>query len=82
MGRVLLGGAQHRQAVDLPHPEIGDDEVERFALEHLDGLLAAFGQRDVVARLLEHDREELAHAALVVDDQDPAVRHGGREGSA
>ena len=78
--RVLLGGAQDRQAVDLSHSEIGDDEVERLALEHLDGLLAALGQRDLVTRLLEHDREELAHAPLVVDDQNPSIRHGETAG--
>src|SRR5438094_514857 len=31
--RELLGGLQHTEAVDLPHAEIGDDQVEALALE-------------------------------------------------
>jgi len=73
---MLLRGAEDREAVHLPHAQVGDDEIERLALERRDGLGAALGERDVVARLLQHDREEVAHAALVVDDQDTRVRHG------
>ena len=73
---MLLRGAQDREAVDFSHAKIGDDEVERLALDRLDGLLAALGDRDVVTGLLEHDREELAHAPFVVDDEHAGVRHG------
>ena len=77
-GRVLLRGAQDGDAVDLPHAQVGDDEVERFALDDLHGLLAALGDRDLVTGLPQHDREELSHAPFVVDDKYPGVRHGVR----
>src|SRR5205823_4354160 len=41
LGRLLLGGAQHRESVHLPHAEVGDDEVERVALPRLDRGFAA-----------------------------------------
>ena len=47
-------------------------------LSDLDGLLAALGERDVVAGLAQHDREQLAHAPFVVDDEHARVRHGER----
>src|SRR2546422_368639 len=74
---VLLCGAKHRGAPHLPHPEVGDDEVEGVALEGANRGLAPVRDRHVVTRLLQHDREELTHAALVVDDQNARVRHGG-----
>ena len=54
---MLLRGAQDGDAVDLAHTEVGDDEVERLALDRLDGLLAAIDDGDLVTGLLEHDRE-------------------------
>jgi hypothetical protein len=79
-GRVLLGGLEDGQTVDLPHTKIGDHEVETIrALQHFDGRLAAIGLRHVIAGLLEHDSEELAHTLLVVDDEDARVSHGESE---
>ena len=80
LGRVLLRRPEHREAVHLPHPEVGDDQVEHLTREGLDRLRAALADRDVVALLLQHDREEVAHAALVVHHEDPGVRHRGRGG--
>ena len=47
----------------------------KLALERLDGHLPAVGHRHLVAGLAQHDREQIAHALLVVDDQHPSVRH-------
>ena len=77
--RVLLRGAQNGEAVHLPHAEVGDDQVERVALERLDGGFAAVGQRHGIADLPQHDAEQLSHALLVVDDQHAGFSHGSAE---
>jgi hypothetical protein len=53
--------------------------IERLGLEPLDRRLTAVGHRDLVAGLPEHDREQIPHALLVVDDQDAGIRHRWRE---
>src|SRR5262249_60607627 len=72
----LLGGAQHAQTVELSHAQVGDDQVEAVALHQIDGILAAVGERHVVAGLLQRDAQEIPHAPFVVDDEH--ARNGHR----
>ncbi len=77
MRRMLLRGTQHREAVDLAHAQVRDDEVEDVGrFQCLDGGLAAIGLGHVVADLAQHDTEQLPHALLVIDDEDACLSHG------
>ncbi len=69
-----LGGAQHFDAAHVGHLDVGDQEVEPAALELVDRLAAVFGKRDVVALAPQHDRQQLAHRPLVVDDEQSRLR--------
>ena len=70
-GSMLLRCAQHLDAVDLRHPDVGDQEVERLAASSSSiAACAVLGDEHVVPVALQQDRQHLAHRALVVDDED------------
>ena len=61
------------------HLDVGDHQVVVVRVERDEGAVDVAGGGDVVALLAQEDLEELAHAALVVDDQDARVAaHRGR----
>ena len=78
--RHVLDRPHEREPVHARHADVGDHQVDAIAADGLERGVAAVDRQDVVAFLLEHDREELAHALLVVDDEDPTVRHGSLRG--
>ena len=65
----LLGGAQHLDAAQIRHLDVGDQQVDRLALERVDRGAAVLGQQHLVALAAEHDRQQLAHRSLIVDDE-------------
>src|SRR2546426_4914450 len=44
----------------------------------LHGGLAAVGERHGVPDLAQHDAEQLAHALLIIDDENAGLSHGSR----
>jgi hypothetical protein len=73
-GRRLLHVAQDVEAVLAGHAEVGEDEIERVAVDALTGLVTVGSLGHLVARTSQHERERGAHVPLVVDDED--LRHG------
>ena len=75
-----LGRAQHVDAAHVGHLDVGDQQVDRLALEQLDGRPAVLGQHHLVAFAPQHDRQQLPHRPLIVDDEDRAAAGavGGR----
>jgi hypothetical protein len=72
----LLRGAQHVDAAQVGHFDVGDQQVDRLALEHRDRRAPVLGEQHFVALAAQHDRQQLAHRSLVVDHQDarrPAI---------
>ena len=65
-----LGRAQHLDAADVRHLDVGDQDVHGLFLEQRDGARAVLGEQDFVAFAPEHDGQQLAHRALVVHDED------------
>jgi hypothetical protein len=72
----LQGAAQHREAIERRHLQIGEHDVEGLDQQPRQRHLAALGLGDVVARLPQDQRRGGAHVPLVVDDQDARPRLG------
>ena len=65
------------ETVELPHHEIGDQEVEHAAGGgELEGVLGIVGARDRVALCLEHLGQNLPDEQLVFDEQHAERRFG------
>ena len=79
-GRDLERAAQHGEAVQGRHLEVGEHHLERLGEQPRERSLAALRLGHVVARLLEHERGGGAHVALIVDDQDARFPAGGELG--
>jgi len=80
-GTDLPQGAQHLGTVHVRHGEVEQDGIDghRFALEHGDGLLTAFGDAHATAHLAQHDRGRVSHRLVIVDhEHDPASGVGLR----
>ena len=77
----LLGGAQHLDAAHVGHLDVGDQQVDRLALEEVDRGAAVLGEQHLVALAPQHDRQQLAHRPLVVDDEDARRAAIGRPAS-
>ena len=75
----LLRGAQHVDAAQVGHLDVGDQQVDRLALQRVDGGAAVLGEQHLVAFAAQHDRQQLPHRSLIVDDED-ARRTAGRGG--
>ena len=73
----LLGRPQHVHAAHVGHLDVGDQQIDRLALERLDGGAAVLGEQHLVAFAAEHDRQQLAHRPLIVDDEDAWRTAGG-----
>ena len=65
----LFGRAQHVDAVELAHPQIGDHDVVRAGGAELAALRAVCRFVDLVAAATQHHRQRRAHVALIVDDE-------------
>ena len=76
-GGDLERAAQHRDAVERRHLQIGEHHLERLGEQTRERSLAALRLGHVVARLPEHERGGGAHVALIVDDQDARFSAGG-----
>ena len=76
IGTDALGLGQDGEPVHVGHAQIGDDHVERAGLDGRDGLASPRGCFDAVTLAAQVDPEELAHRALVVNDQDVPVVFG------
>ena len=75
----FLRGTQHVDAAQVRHLDVRDQQVDRLALEQIDGRAAVVGEQHLVAFAPQHDRQELPHRPLIVHDENarrPAV--GGR----
>jgi|GEM_PF-3778769 len=57
------------EAVDLRHPQVGDDEIDLLAGEHIDGLPAVQGRQDgeFVLTALQTRLDALQQPGFVVD---------------
>ncbi len=69
-GVRLLDRAQHADAVELPHPQVGEDHVVGALGAHVGALRAVAGLVHLVAGAAQHHRQGGAHVALIIDDQD------------
>ena len=74
----LLRGAQHVDAAQVGHLDVGNQEIDRLVLEQVDGGAAVLGQEHLVPLASQHDRQQLAHRALIVDDEDAGGAAIGR----
>ena len=75
----LLAGLQHIQAGHVAELDIAKQQVILVLGEHVDGRAAIVGQRHAVALARQQKFEQLAHAQLIVDNQDillNGIRHG------
>ena len=66
-GELFFRFAEDGQAVDFVHPQIGDDDVERLALDECGAALAGGGDGAIVAGLLEAVGDGLGVGLVVVD---------------
>ena len=62
--------AQHIRAVGAWHQHVGDYQVERLHVEHVETLITILRRRDRVARALQHGADGPPHTRHVVDQQD------------
>ena len=78
---MLLGRLEDGHAVHLAHPEIGDDQIEasRFSDSMAASPPSAAPRRTPPT---QHDGQQVAHALLVVDDENPDLRHDCLDGRA
>ena len=65
-----LDTANHLQAVDGAHLEVGDDEVERLFGERRATIRAVRADGDLVAHFGNGQGDALTHRVVVVDDED------------
>ena len=82
VGSDALGFAQQVHPVHLGHPDVGDEDIDPLPLEDVDRRRAVLRDQHVVPVAPQHDRQQLAHRALVVDDENARgrVRRGRRVG--
>ena len=66
--------AQHVEAGDAGHPHVGEDHVEGAAPRQLEAFLAAGGRLHGVAGGAQHPLHAVAHAGVVVDQENPRHR--------
>ena len=64
----------HGEAVEDRHHDVEDDHVRLAQRDRLEGLRAVVHRLDVVALDAEGEDERLAHAAVVLGDEDPGAR--------
>lgn len=76
MGRALGELLREAAAVEARHHDVADDEVELAAGDEAERFDTIFRSLDAVACLLERERHEPAHMAVVFDDEN-LFRHGG-----
>ncbi len=67
-----LRRAQHVEPGHVGHVDVRDQQIDRPALELVEGLPPVLGHHHLVALAAEDDGEQLAHRPLVVDDEDAA----------
>ena len=72
---ALPEAADERVAVELRQLRVGDDEVGRLVLDHLERGRAVVRARDVVASLAQADLEDPHAARVGVDEEDLLLRH-------
>ena len=68
-GRDLMGVAQHFDAVDARHLDVGNDHVEERAVDFALGRIAGGDGFDFVTIAAQGDVEHFADGALVIADQ-------------
>ena len=68
-GEHLLYRSQHIDAVHSGHLHIADDQIEDLGLNGLEGIDSRLRGNNVVPFFFQHDRQEIAHALFVIDDQ-------------
>ena len=66
----VLRRAQHVDAAQVGHLDVRDQQVHRLALEQVDRRAAVLGEQHFVSLAAQHDRQQLAHRPLIVDDED------------
>jgi hypothetical protein len=71
---------EERDAVHLRHPDVAEDQVERFASGPPQGGVRVGLDGRLVPRLLEQERERLAESGIVVNDQHTHRRHSREAG--
>src|SRR5208283_3099389 len=74
LGRGFAQRVQEIKTCLARHLQIGDHDVEVVGLEREESAVDIPYARHVVALPTQQDLEELLHAALVVDDEDPGLR--------
>ena len=84
---MRLGRPQHVDAAHVGHLDVRDEQVHRLALEQADRGAAVLREQHFVALAPQHDRQQLPHRPLIVDDEDagrPLIgdRFGGLDGRA
>src|SRR6266487_4242235 len=72
---IALQSLEHRDAVELGHDDVEQDNVERILAQDLERLLAVCRGADPVALLLEAAGQEHPVERVVVDDEDAAGEH-------
>ena len=77
---LLFDPAQNIEAADPRHKEIGDDDGKGRLGEALQGIFAAVGGGNLIARLLQEEGEAIAVAAIVIDDKDLRCWFAGVKG--
>src|SRR5205085_7764441 len=68
-GRDFADAGQQVDAVDVRHLDVGDDQVVDVLPDQIERAHAVFCRMHGVAFALQHEFQQFAHAALVVDDQ-------------
>jgi hypothetical protein len=51
------------------HLDVGDEQVESPALHRVHRRAPVFRHRDVISFTAQHDRQQLAHRPLIVDNE-------------
>ena len=74
-----LRRAQHFDAAQVGHLDVRDQQIDRLALQGVDGRPAVLGEQHLVALAAQHDRQQLAHRPLVVDDENARARGDRQE---
>ena len=67
--RDFLDRFEHRNAVYTGHFYVADNQIEYFRLDGFQGVGAVLSRNDIVAFLLQQDREEIPHALFVIDNE-------------
>ncbi len=75
--------AEHVEAVDFLHAQIGDDQIGQISLGDGDRLGAAARHLHLVAQIGQLVTDDAGHLQMVVDDQDPPLfRHTRSSGAS